>query len=360
MIPIKTTLSVIVPVYNTSAHIRSCLDSVIDKETSGYEIILVDDGSTDDSGKICDTYKNAFDFIKVVHKQNGGLASARNAGLEVAVGEYITFVDSDDFVEFDFVKSIKSFIAKYKSDILVISHFIDFTEAEHTSECTLPDADTLTAQESIPLLESVRALNMCWNKIYRADMINAAPKTQFLCNSEPGEDIIFNCLCFKKAKTVSLLHNALYHYVRRGEDTLANKFRDDLFEKNKVFIGYRNALYKNLLIEKTEIKHLAKGNIHYIFACIPNMYRSGKKMPRKRRLAFYREIIKSKDIAYWFKCTSPEGLIEKQLFMLYKGKSPFIMDSSYLFLMSMRNAFAGIWVRIRRKLLYEKNNCQRR
>ena len=85
----KILMSIIIPVYNTQKHLRKCLDSIIDKNINNYEIILVDDGSNDDSPKICDEYKNTYDFIKVVHKINGGLASARNAGLEIAEGDYV-------------------------------------------------------------------------------------------------------------------------------------------------------------------------------------------------------------------------------------------------------------------------------
>lgn len=94
---VKPFLSVVVPVYNVEKYLRQCVDSIIKKSTGKLEIVLVDDGATDNSGVICDEYAKNYDFVKVVHKPNGGLSSARNAGIDVALGEYITFADSDDW-----------------------------------------------------------------------------------------------------------------------------------------------------------------------------------------------------------------------------------------------------------------------
>ena len=92
-------ISIIVPVYNVEQYLAECIESIKDQSLTDIEIILVDDGSPDNSGAICDDYARKDDRIRVIHKKNGGLSSARNAGLEVAIGEYIGFVDSDDWVE---------------------------------------------------------------------------------------------------------------------------------------------------------------------------------------------------------------------------------------------------------------------
>lgn len=124
-------LSVIIPIYKVEKYLNQCVDSVLKQNLSECEIILVDDGSPDNSGKICDEYANKFDFIKVIHKENGGLSSARNTGLEVAQGEYIIFMDSDDFWNekvsvskmLDFVK------ANPKTDMFIFSS-LDYIEGE--------------------------------------------------------------------------------------------------------------------------------------------------------------------------------------------------------------------------------------
>ena len=99
-------VSVIVTVYNVEKYLDECVNSIINQSYSNLEIILVDDGSSDTSGQKCDTYKAVDNRIKVIHKKNGGLSDARNVGIEIATGEYISFIDSDDYVSEIFIESL--------------------------------------------------------------------------------------------------------------------------------------------------------------------------------------------------------------------------------------------------------------
>ena len=110
-------ISVIVPVYNVENYLKRCLDSIINQTYQNIEIILIDDGSTDNSGNLCEDYKKIDNRIKVVHKTNGGLSDARNTGIKKAKGKYITFVDSDDYVEYDYVEYLYNLIKKYDTNI---------------------------------------------------------------------------------------------------------------------------------------------------------------------------------------------------------------------------------------------------
>lgn len=109
--------SVIVPVYNVEPYLRKCLDSIVNQSYDNYEVIVVDDGSTDLSGKICDEYQNKYSFINVIHQKNGGSAKARNTGLDRANGEWIVFVDSDDWIEVDMLKTLHQYIQSVTADI---------------------------------------------------------------------------------------------------------------------------------------------------------------------------------------------------------------------------------------------------
>ena len=102
----KPSLSIVVPVYNTEKYLKQCVDSLTSQTLNEIEIILVDDGSTDGSGAICDEYAAKDSRIKVIHKENGGLGFARNSGLEMAQGEFVGFVDSDDWVDLDFFEKL--------------------------------------------------------------------------------------------------------------------------------------------------------------------------------------------------------------------------------------------------------------
>lgn len=120
-------LSVIVPVYNVEKYLARCIDSILKQSYSDLEIILVDDGSTDNSGKICDQYREIDDRIVVIHKQNGGLSDARNVGMKKANGQYLAFVDSDDFIHPRMYEILMNLLLDYKAD-MVISNFAYYDE----------------------------------------------------------------------------------------------------------------------------------------------------------------------------------------------------------------------------------------
>lgn len=114
-------VSIVVPVYNVEKYLKKCIESIISQTYKNLEIILVDDGSTDGSGKICDDYLTKDKRIKVIHKQNGGLSDARNVGIGVATGKYITFIDSDDYVENDYIEYLYNLIINNKCDMSICS-----------------------------------------------------------------------------------------------------------------------------------------------------------------------------------------------------------------------------------------------
>ncbi len=134
-------VSVIVPVYNVSEYLPYCLDSILEQSYRELEIILVDDGSTDDSGKICDEYAKKDERIKVLHQQNGGLSAARNAGLGIATGEFVTFIDSDDFIHRDFVFIQMEQIKRSGAQASICSYVDVYENVEHSSALDLKDED---------------------------------------------------------------------------------------------------------------------------------------------------------------------------------------------------------------------------
>ena len=349
VIDTKMTLSIIIPVYKVEKHLQGCMDSLLKDLPDGVEIVLVDDGSPDGSPALCDAYERQYDFVCAIHQENGGLAAARNTGIAAARGRYLCFIDSDDVVEEAFPQNVLSYLQR-GDDILCFPYFIDDEQTHSSRETALPELISGGAAEAVRLLEENSGLNMAWNKLYRTSFLASEPQNAFLLRSEPGEDLIFNCGCFLKAEKVSLIDLPFYHWIRRGEDTLANRFRRDLNEKNKLFIEHRTRLYQGLGLDKTDYPLLAKGNLGYIFSSIPNMYRKKHRFPRKERLAFYREIIASQDVAQWVQSAKITGSLMKQFRRLYRTGSPFIMDSAYSAVMWARGSFDGLWQTIRKRM----------
>lgn len=207
-------ISVIVPVYNVEAYLHRCLDSIICQTYQNLEIILVDDGSPDNSGAICDEYAKKDKRIQVIHKQNGGVSSARNAGLEAASGEYIGWVDSDDWIEHDMFEYLKDLAVTSQADVAQCGRYWengDFVAEQYRSACGLQVIDLL-ADVTPSMWKGIA--NEVWCKLFRADIIE---HIRFRNDLSVGEDIDFVLRVLRRAKRFAIGAEAKYHYCQRPE-----------------------------------------------------------------------------------------------------------------------------------------------
>lgn len=350
------TLSIIIPVYNTEKYINKCVNSILlNCDIYNIELLLIDDGSSDNSGEICDNLKANDRRIKVFHKKNEGLSSARNYGLDRAKGRYITFVDSDDYVSSKYINDILMMI-KTKADLYVFSYAFIYENSNEIIEYSLNNKKG-NIKDLIKELENKNSFNSVCNKIYKLSIINKKPILRFENNADPGEDLMFNCdYCIRIDETL-LISESLYNYVRRDEDTLANKFRKDLYIRNNRCIEKRKWFYNKLqLTTKNDIKNLYKGNFQYIFVCIPNMYRKKHRFPIKERLAFYETILNNNELKDWISVIDDHSVIFTTFKCLYKTKSKYIIDLFYSIIMTFRNNFKQLWIKKRTSVIYENNN----
>ena len=166
-------ISVIVPVYNVEKYLKKCIQSIINQTYKNLEIILVDDGSSDNSGKICDEFAQKDNRIKVIHKTNGGLSDARNAGLDVMSGEWVSFVDSDDFVSPYYIENLHYLVNKYDVDMAITSFVRFFNENTKLSSNKISNQEVLihNPDEAIKnmLYGKYYSVSACF-KIYKKDL----------------------------------------------------------------------------------------------------------------------------------------------------------------------------------------------
>ncbi len=144
-------ITVVVPIYNVEQYLKRCVDSIINQTYKNLEIILIDDGSPDNCGLICDEYASKDSRIRVIHKQNGGLSDARNVGIKSATGKYITFIDSDDYITLDYIEYLYNLIKKYNVKLSICSVNIVWGEAKPDENTNLKDEllDTKSAYENL-------------------------------------------------------------------------------------------------------------------------------------------------------------------------------------------------------------------
>lgn len=225
----KGLVSIVVPVYNVERYLKRCVDSITCQSYSNLEIILVDDGSSDSSGRLCDEIRTIDDRIVVLHQKNQGLSGARNAGLLVAKGEYIAFVDSDDWIDINFVSIMLQIMKQQQADI--VSCQFRYTDEYKQSETELSDIksevidkDTIAEQYLLCALRGIGSNASCCTKLYRAEIIQG-----ILFNTELiFEDIIFNWYVLKKCCRFVRIDGALYHYYF-NHDSITHK---EFSEKN--------------------------------------------------------------------------------------------------------------------------------
>ncbi len=230
-------LSVIVPVYNTQKYLRECVDSILAQTYNNYELILVDDGSCDGSSEICDEYAGAFSNVTVIHKVNGGTVSARKAGIQKAQGEYVTFIDSDDWIEALMYEQLMKKILETNADIVmcdilfedvgakvhpnhIIEGFFDKKSlCEHVYPRMLFDYDCCS-----PAVNP----SMC-NKIFRISIMQDVIKDVNEAVNY-GEDALCTFTSLLKAERVYVTHEHFYHY-RHNNESVSNRYDGSILDK---------------------------------------------------------------------------------------------------------------------------------
>ena len=216
-------ISIIVPVYNVEQYLENCIESILNQTFKDFELILVDDGSTDNSGKICDIYEKKDSRIKVIHKNNGGLSSARNAGLDIACGKYIGFVDSDDSIHPRMYEILYDLIKKYESDISCCNYkkIYDIFKDEYENVNSLEVIEMSNIEAIKNLYDKgigVKLVIAC-NKLYRKNLFdNIRYKVGRIHEDEfMAHRILYN------SKKITYVDNELYYYLQREGSTMSKK-----------------------------------------------------------------------------------------------------------------------------------------
>lgn len=241
-------VSIVVPIYNVEKYLYRCVDSILNQSYQNLEVILVDDGSPDNCGKICDEYAVKDSRVKVIHKYNGGLSDARNYGLNYASGQYIIFIDSDDYIEKQLVERALGEIEKQDADVVIWGYFADFVDDNESlidSQKRVPKKQVYDSKDSSFKVYSdlVGFIGYAWNKMYRTDYLKTN-NFKFEKGLSLVEDIVFNSPALSNCKKVVFLNEAYVHYMQRPRDTLGTKYYSDFFELKKRALSAIDRLFE--------------------------------------------------------------------------------------------------------------------
>ncbi len=297
-------VSVVIPIYKVEEYLRECIDSVISQTYKNLEIILVDDGSPDNCPAICDEYAEKDNRIKVIHKENGGLSDARNAGIKIATGEYISFIDSDDYISNNFIQSLLYSLIVSDSDISICK-YIKFTNELNVSICNKFSISCESPVDSLYKLYSQNeyiVYTVVWNKMYKKSLFNDI----WFPVGKIHEDEFTTYKLLSSAKKVAYIDAGLYYYRQRESSIMGNETEKNLFLKiqaleerndfypiksNKKLLAlnhYKILFYKEKLLKKNIL------NKHDFIGEIKTVRKYFFSLPLIKKIAFIK-----KEIKFW-------------------------------------------------------------
>lgn len=291
-------ISIIVPIYNVEKYLNKCIESIVAQTYKNLEIILVDDGSLDNCPQMCDEWAKKDERIKVIHKVNGGVSSARNAGLHVATGEYIQFVDSDDFLELDACETLFNNMILNDVDWCVANFKYLGLFIKQTS---LQDFTTSDQGFALHQLWANHRFNALWNKLYKKNLLN---DINFIDNQKYGEDFLFNCEYLKQCKKICYISKDIYNYVfvdSSAMNTFSEKYFSNLcivvnyvervlkvrypdfvnflndMQNKSILLSFKNLILTNQLTNEQKRKRLEDYTSHSCFKDLANKHMSIKQ-----------------------------------------------------------------------------------
>lgn len=271
-------ISVVVPVYKTEKYLSKCIESVLAQSYNNFELILVDDGSPDNSGKICDEYASNYSRIKVVHKENGGVSKARNTGLDIAQGEFITFLDSDDYLDCNALDVLYNTLIKENADLVCASH-MTIRKMSRSSVSGLSYMTFSDDEVAANLFRIYISTPISCAKLYKVSVIKEN-NIRFVSGVPYAEDTYFLFCYIEHIKKVVFIPDVIYYYCRNNS-TATKVFYLDIDKYNLY-----NFLKAKEIIDGSDLTDFEKQKILSDFAnkiCFEN-------------INHYMNFLKSKDI----------------------------------------------------------------
>ncbi len=317
-------ITAIMPVYNVENFIGKCIESLQAQTLTEWELIAVDDGSPDNSGAICDEYAKADSRITVIHKENGGAPSARNTAIPKARGEYLYFVDSDDWAEPTMFEDMYKKAKENDAQLVVAGYYIDtyYSDTEfYTQEQSLPSRDFASQREFREYAHNMFDKNLLytpWNKLFQRRYIednNIRFKNTF------WDDFPFNLDVVRDVERVALMEEKYYHFMRARADSETAKYRSDMYAKREEEHGWMLDLYAHWGVKSDESREmLHRRYIERVVGCIENVTNSACTLSSKEKMQQIKDMITSENVRTALKYAQPNSLVMKVMLIPIKLK----------------------------------------
>lgn len=317
-------ISVIMPVYKVEKFVGKCIDSLIAQTMQEWELIAVDDGSPDSSGEICDAYAKKDPRISVIHKENGGAPSARNAAIEIAKGKYFYFMDSDDWAEPSMLEEMYQKAEEHSAQLVVAGFYIDtyYSDTEfYTQKQCLPARVFQSQQEfreNAYRMFDKNLLYTPWNKLYLAQYIL---DHHIRFQDTFWDDFPFNLDVVRNIERVVLMDGTYYHFMRARAESETAKYRADMYEKRETEHGWLLDLYQYWNVNNAEsVEMVQRRYIERVVGCIENVTNAACTLTRKEKKAFIRKTITGARVRTALQYAKPNSFTMRMMLVPLKMK----------------------------------------
>ncbi len=293
-------ISIIMPVYGVEDYVGKSIDSILAQTYENWELWAVDDGSPDNSGKICDEYAAKDSRIKVIHKENGGAPSARNTAIDKADGDYFYFMDSDDWAEPTMLYDMVELAESVNAQLVVAGYYIDtyYSDDEKFTQEQFADSINYKSQRDFRMnaykLFDKNLLYTPWNKLFDAGYIR---DNKIYFPNTFWDDFPFNLSVIKDIERVAVTDKKYYHFIRKRAESETAKYRSDMYEKREEEHGWMINLFKywNVSTPETE-EFIARRYIERIVGCIENVTNKSCDLSKAEKKAEIKKMISTQSV----------------------------------------------------------------
>lgn len=323
-------VSIIVPVYNVEKYLPTCIDSILAQSYDDFELILVDDGSTDSSGEICDRYAVKYGRTIVIHKKNGGLSDARNTGINKAIGKYLLFVDSDDYIEPDTIKNIVNLAEANQSDMVIFGYFADVIDKKNNIISHKNCAASIILTEQRKIAKAVVSLkrnfvfDSACNKLYLARIVKENNLQMPI--GELFEDTGFNLNVFPYLEKVVITSACYYHYMQRNSERITNTYSSKKYEflkkRHLALIAYLSAFFQSF---SNEIRQANYIYVKYIFSCMIDLFMPEADLNQQERKQLFKRYRTDLDLQIALKSVIGFSKLDNVIIWAMQRKSDYVL-----------------------------------
>ena len=320
----KVKISVIMPVYKVEDYVGKSIESIQAQTLTEWELFAVDDGSPDNSGAICEEYAKKDPRIKVIQQENAGAPAARNVAIDKAVGEFMYFMDSDDWAEPTMLEDMYKIATENDRQLVVAGYYIDTyynDEEKFTQEQFVPSAIYKTQQEFREAAYKLFDKNLLytpWNKLFSSEYLRANklyfPKTFW-------DDFPFNLSVVRDVERVAVTDKKYYHFIRKRAESETARYRSDMYDKREEENGWMEDIYAYWNIDTPEVREfIARRYIERIIGCVENVTNKNCTLSPKEKKAEIKKMICSDTAQKAVHTAVPNSSYMKILLMPIKWK----------------------------------------